>query len=196
MLLRESFASRSNVARKIAHSICHVSGTPATSAAVSKTKDSLLGSAMGRQQERDGFSSNRSPALSYYSGIRSWQELPIPYAEFGASHDAQMFCREHDVEDEVARFIAMLGEVRRDLGFLDYEVAPATTRPRTDRRRSSAMPRGLAPQINSREGAFYGPKTASLSGRDSESKCVIPRTCGRAKGRIMPCAAMCVQHQA
>ena len=79
-------------------------------------------------------------------GLRSWRELPIRYAEFGACHrnepsgslhgimrtrafeqdDAHVFCREQDVEGEVACFIALLDEVYRELGFPDYEVALAT----------------------------------------------------------------------
>jgi threonyl-tRNA synthetase len=42
--------------------------------------------------------------------------------------DAHVFCREQDVEGEVACFIALLGEAYRDLGFPDYEVALATPR--------------------------------------------------------------------
>src|ERR1700716_2979722 len=82
----------------------------------------------------------------FNKGLRSWRELPIRYAEFGACHrnessgslhgimrtrafeqdDAHVFCREQDVEGEVACFIALLGEAYRDLGFPDYEVALAT----------------------------------------------------------------------
>src|SRR3982074_2080936 len=82
----------------------------------------------------------------FNKGLRSWRELPIRYAEFGACHrnepsgslhgimrtrafeqdDAHVFCREQDVEREVACFIALLDEAYRDLGFPDYEVALAT----------------------------------------------------------------------
>ena len=82
----------------------------------------------------------------FNKGLRSWRELPIRYAEFGACHrnepsgslhgimrtrafeqdDAHVFCREQDVENEVARFIVLLGEVYRELGFPDHEVALAT----------------------------------------------------------------------
>src|SRR3984957_337333 len=84
----------------------------------------------------------------FNKGLRSWRELPIRYAEFGACHrnepsgslhgimrtrafeqdDAHVFCREQDVEGEVACFIALLGEAYRELGFPDYEVALATPR--------------------------------------------------------------------
>jgi threonyl-tRNA synthetase len=125
----------------------------------------------------------------FNKGLRSWRELPIRYAEFGACHrnepsgslhgimrtrafeqdDAHVFCREQDVEDEVACFIALLGEAYRDLGFPDYEVALAT-RPAaragddatwdwSEAKLGDAARRcGLAPQINPSEGAFYGPK--------------------------------------
>jgi threonyl-tRNA synthetase len=119
----------------------------------------------------------------FNKGLRSWRELPIRYAEFGACHrnepsgslhgimrtrafeqdDAHVFCREQDVESEVACFIALLGEVYRDLGFPDYEVALAT-RPAaragddatwdwSEAKLGDAARRcGLAPQINPGEG--------------------------------------------
>ena len=122
-------------------------------------------------------------------GLRSWRDLPLRYAEFGVCHrdepsgslhglmrtrafeqdDAHVFCREEDVEGEVACFIALLGEAYRDLGFPDYEVALAT-RPAvragddatwdwSEAKLGDAARRcGLAPQINPGEGAFYGPK--------------------------------------
>jgi threonyl-tRNA synthetase len=83
--------------------------------------------------------------------------------------DAHVFCREQDVESEVAGFIALLDEVYRDLGFPDYEVALATrpvaragdeaTWDWSEAALGDAARRcGLAPQINPGEGAFYGPK--------------------------------------
>src|SRR5215813_5409390 len=125
----------------------------------------------------------------FNTGLRSWRELPIRYAEIGACHrnepsgslhgimrtrafeqdDAHVFCREQDVEGEVASFIALLGEAYRDLGFPDYEVALAT-RPAaragddatwdwSEAKLGDAARRcGLVPQINPGEGAFYGPK--------------------------------------
>ena len=83
--------------------------------------------------------------------------------------DAHVFCREQDVEAEVARFITLLDGVYRDLGFPNYEVALAT-RPAvragddatwdwSEAKLGDAARRcGLAPQINPGEGAFYGPK--------------------------------------
>jgi hypothetical protein len=80
-----------------------------------------------------------------------------------------VFCREQDVEAEVACFITLLDEVYRDLGFPNYEVALAT-RPAvragddatwdwSEAKLGDAVRQcGLAPQINPGEGAFYGPK--------------------------------------
>jgi threonyl-tRNA synthetase len=79
-------------------------------------------------------------------GKRSWRELPVRYAEFGACHrnessgsmhglmrtrsfeqdDAHVICREDDVKSEVARFIGLLDRVYRELGFEGYEVALST----------------------------------------------------------------------
>ena len=77
---------------------------------------------------------------------RSWRDLPVRYAEFGACHrnepsgallglmrtrafeqdDAHVFCRAEDVQHEVARFIDLLGRVYADLGFPDHAVALST----------------------------------------------------------------------
>jgi threonyl-tRNA synthetase len=82
----------------------------------------------------------------FNQGIRSWRELPIRYAEFGACHrnepsgsmhglmrtrafeqdDAHVLCREDDVQREVARFIGLLHQVYVDLGFANYEIALST----------------------------------------------------------------------
>lgn len=125
----------------------------------------------------------------FNTGLRSWRELPIRYAEFGACHrnepsgslhgimrtrafeqdDAHVFCREDDVEAEVARFVTLLDEVYRDLGFPGYEVALATRPPAragddaawewSEAKLGDAARRcGLAPRIARGEGAFYGPK--------------------------------------
>ena len=120
---------------------------------------------------------------------RSWRELPLRYAEFGACHrnepsgaihglmrtrafeqdDAHVFCREEDVQGEVARFIALLSEVYRDLGFPDHAVALSTrpaVRAGTDalwdwaeaRLGDAARQCGIAYTVQPGEGAFYGPK--------------------------------------
>lgn len=82
----------------------------------------------------------------YNQGIRSWRDLPIRYAEFGACHrnessgsmhglmrtrqfeqdDAHVLCRKDQVQGEVARFIGLLDRVYSDLGFAGYKVALST----------------------------------------------------------------------
>ncbi len=85
----------------------------------------------------------------FNKGLRSWRDLPLRYAEFGACHrnepsgslhglmrtrgfeqdDAHVFCREEDVAGEVARFVTLLREAYAELGFSAPEVA-LSTRPR------------------------------------------------------------------
>ena len=75
-------------------------------------------------------------------GLRSYRELPLRMAEFGACHryepsgalhgimrvraftqdDAHIFCTEPQVAPETARFVAMLAGVYRDLGFDSFRV--------------------------------------------------------------------------
>jgi threonyl-tRNA synthetase len=82
----------------------------------------------------------------YNKGKRSWRELPVRYAEFGACHrnessgsmhglmrtrafeqdDAHVLCRKDQVQAEVARFIGLLDRVYKDLGFGGYKVALST----------------------------------------------------------------------
>jgi threonyl-tRNA synthetase len=82
----------------------------------------------------------------FNKGLRSWRDLPLRYAEFGACHrnepsgslhglmrtrgfeqdDAHVFCREQDVPGEVARFVNLLREVYAELGFSEPEVALST----------------------------------------------------------------------
>lgn len=70
-------------------------------------------------------------------GLRSYRELPLRMAEFGACHryepsgalhglmrvrgftqdDAHIFCTEDQIADETVRFVRMLHEVYGDLGF-------------------------------------------------------------------------------
>jgi threonyl-tRNA synthetase len=84
----------------------------------------------------------------FNKGLRSWRDLPLRYAEFGACHrnepsgslhglmrtrgfeqdDAHVFCREEDVAGEVARFVALLREVYVELGFSE-PAAALSTRP-------------------------------------------------------------------
>ncbi|MGE0667512.1 MAG: threonine--tRNA ligase [Sphingomonadales bacterium] len=126
----------------------------------------------------------------FNKGLRSWRELPIRYAEFGQCHrnessgsmhglmrtrafeqdDAHVFCRDEQVVDEVVRFIHLLNEVYRELGFESCEVFLAT-RPQNragsdamwdwaEARLAEAAVRVFDGRFNddSAEGAFYGPK--------------------------------------
>ena len=121
--------------------------------------------------------------------LRSWRDLPLRYAEFGACHrdepsgamhgllrtrafeqdDAHVFCREQDVQQEVARFIGLLSRVYAELGFARFDVALST---RPDVRAGAnalwdwaeaqlseaARSAGLSFFAQPGEGAFYGPK--------------------------------------
>jgi len=75
-------------------------------------------------------------------GLRSYRELPLRMAEFGAccryepsgalhgimrvraftQDDAHIFCTEQDVAPETARFVALLADVYRDFGFERFDV--------------------------------------------------------------------------
>ncbi|MFC0409447.1 threonine--tRNA ligase [Roseomonas elaeocarpi] len=75
-------------------------------------------------------------------GLRSYRELPMRMAEFGACHryepsgalhgimrvrgftqdDAHIFCTEEQVAAETARFVALLSSIYRDLGFENFRV--------------------------------------------------------------------------
>ncbi|GBQ10337.1 threonine--tRNA ligase [Komagataeibacter rhaeticus] len=75
-------------------------------------------------------------------GLRSYRELPLRMAEFGACHryepsgalhgimrvrgftqdDAHIFCTEEQIADETARFVRMLADVYQDLGFEHFRV--------------------------------------------------------------------------
>jgi len=122
-------------------------------------------------------------------GIRSYRELPLRMAEFGACHryepsgalhgimrvrgftqdDAHIFCTEAQIAAETARFMSMLSEVYRDLGFSDFRVK-FSDRPEAragddaiwDRSegalKEACALAGVAYDLNPGEGAFYGPK--------------------------------------
>jgi threonyl-tRNA synthetase len=119
----------------------------------------------------------------------SHRDLPMRIAEFGIVHrnepsgalsglfrlrqftqdDGHIFCREDQVEAEIARFARALFDFYRHLGFEDVKVA-FSTRPRVrfgsdqvwDRAEawleSAAQASGLSPHLQPGEGAFYGPK--------------------------------------
>ncbi|MBF0870238.1 threonine--tRNA ligase [Gluconobacter japonicus] len=75
-------------------------------------------------------------------GLRSYRELPLRMAEFGACHryepsgslhgimrvrgftqdDAHIFCTDDQIADETAKFVKMLAEVYTDLGFESFRV--------------------------------------------------------------------------
>jgi threonyl-tRNA synthetase len=75
-------------------------------------------------------------------GLRSYRELPMRMAEFGACHryepsgalhgimrvraftqdDAHIFCTEAQVAPETARFVALLREVYADFGFPEFRI--------------------------------------------------------------------------
>jgi threonyl-tRNA synthetase len=122
-------------------------------------------------------------------GLRSYRELPLRMAEFGACHryepsgalhgimrvrsfvqdDAHIFCTDEQIAPETARFVAMLAEVYRDLGFDSFRVKFAD---RPDNRAGSEADwdraeaalieacrlAGVEYEHNPGEGAFYGPK--------------------------------------
>lgn len=119
----------------------------------------------------------------------SYRDLPLRLAEFGVVHrdepsgalaglfrlrqftqdDGHIFCREDQVEAEVARFAGGLFAFYRRLGFDRVEVG-LSTRPAVragsdalwDRAEawlaSAASGAGISPQLQPGEGAFYGPK--------------------------------------
>lgn len=121
--------------------------------------------------------------------VRSFRDLPLRYAEFGACHrnepsgalqglmrtrafvqdDAHIFCREDQIEHEVANFAAMLRLVYGDFGFPDFRVG-FSTRPQRRAGDDALWDRAEAALANAArragldyveqpgEGAFYGPK--------------------------------------
>jgi threonyl-tRNA synthetase len=78
----------------------------------------------------------------FNQGIRSYRELPLRMAEFGACHryepsgalhgimrvraftqdDAHIFCEEHQIAAETVSFVALLSSIYRDLGFESFRV--------------------------------------------------------------------------
>ena len=78
----------------------------------------------------------------FNQGLRSYRELPIRMAEFGACHryepsgalhgimrvraftqdDAHIFCTEDQIADETVRFVALLESVYQDFGFESFSV--------------------------------------------------------------------------
>jgi threonyl-tRNA synthetase len=82
----------------------------------------------------------------YNQGLKSYRDLPLRFAEFGACHryepsgsmhglmrvrgftqdDAHIFCTEDQIEDETARFIELLGSIYADLGFSSFDMKFST----------------------------------------------------------------------
>ncbi|WP_208349951.1 threonine--tRNA ligase [Pseudaestuariivita rosea] len=78
----------------------------------------------------------------FNQGLKSYRDLPLRLAEFGACHryepsgalhgimrvrgfkqdDAHIFCEESQIEDECENFIKMLSEIYSDLGFDNYRI--------------------------------------------------------------------------
>jgi threonyl-tRNA synthetase len=125
----------------------------------------------------------------FRQGIRSYRELPLRMAEFGSCHryepsgalhgimrvrqftqdDAHIFCTEDQIAGETAKFISLLSQVYRDLGFPDFRIK-FSDRPEArigsddlwDQAeaalREACAIAGVSYELNPGEGAFYGPK--------------------------------------
>jgi threonyl-tRNA synthetase len=132
--------------------------------------------------------------------VRSFRDLPFRLFELGAVHrnepsgawqglmrtrafvqdDAHVFCREEQIEAEVARFCALLREVYADFGFAGLRVGFSTRPPQRvgsdavwDRAEgalaAAARAADLAFVEQPGEGAFYGPKL-EFALRDSQGR--------------------------
>jgi threonyl-tRNA synthetase len=125
----------------------------------------------------------------FNQGIRSYRDLPLRMAEFGACHryepsgalhgimrvrgftqdDAHIFCEESQIAAETVKFVALLSDIYRDMGFPEFRVK-FSDRPETragddatwDRAegalREACAIAGVEYELNPGEGAFYGPK--------------------------------------
>ncbi len=78
----------------------------------------------------------------FRQGLRSYRELPLRLAEFGACHryepsgalhglmrvraftqdDAHIFCEEHQIAAETVRFVELLSSIYRDFGFESFAI--------------------------------------------------------------------------
>jgi threonyl-tRNA synthetase len=138
-------------------------------------------------------------------GQKSYRDLPLRMAEFGACHryepsgalhglmrvraftqdDAHIFCREDQIEDEVAKFITLASSVHEDFGLARDHIALGTRpalRAGSDefwdmaegQLLNAARKAGVEPVIAEGDGAFYAPKL------DFQLKDAIGRiwTCG------------------
>ena len=125
----------------------------------------------------------------FKQGIRSYKELPIRLAEFGSCHryepsgalhglmrvrgfvqdDAHIFCTEDQIASETVRFVELLRNIYRGLGFETFTVkfsdrppqragADAVWDKAETALREGCEAAGIAYALNPGEGAFYGPK--------------------------------------
>jgi threonyl-tRNA synthetase len=82
----------------------------------------------------------------FNQGLKSYRDLPLRLAEFGACHryepsgsmhglmrvrsftqdDAHIFCSREDIQSEVSRFIELVGQVYNDFGFKDVTLKLST----------------------------------------------------------------------
>ncbi len=82
----------------------------------------------------------------YNQGIKSYKDLPLRFAEFGACHryepsgtmhglmrvrgftqdDGHIFCTEDQIESETGLFINLLSDIYADLGFKDFNIKLST----------------------------------------------------------------------
>ncbi len=122
-------------------------------------------------------------------GQKSYRDLPLRMAEFGACHryepsgslhglmrvraftqdDAHIFCREDQIEDEVAAFITLANDIHNDFGLTRDHISLGT---RPEKRAgteefwdmaegqllNAARKAGVEPVITPGDGAFYAPK--------------------------------------
>ncbi len=125
----------------------------------------------------------------FNQGLKSYRDLPLRMAEFGSCNryepsgalhgimrvrgftqdDGHIFCRENQIEEETAEFIAFLSAIYKDLGFENFKVKFSD---RPEKRSGSdevwdkaeaallaaTRAAGIEPELNPGEGAFYGPK--------------------------------------
>lgn len=125
----------------------------------------------------------------FNQGVKSYRDLPMRMAEFGCCHrneahgalhglmrvrqmtqdDAHIFCREDQIDAEVARFLALFNRVYADMGMTDIKYKLAT-RPavragddaiwdRAEKALADALTgAGVDFAYAPGDGAFYGPK--------------------------------------
>jgi threonyl-tRNA synthetase len=125
----------------------------------------------------------------FNQGLKSYRDLPMRMAEFGSCHryepsgslhgimrvrsfvqdDAHIFCTEEQIVDETSKFVALLTEVYKELGF-DSFITKLATRPEMRGgseeqwdQAEAALARacesiGLPYTVNAGEGTFYAPK--------------------------------------